>query len=95
MKNPFNYKELLKLGFKRRDYTDSIEFDRTGNQPFELVKYLCKGVSISWTYQQGMFIFRKIKQSNYKRMPIESKEQLIQYLDFFERKPRKKEEDFY
>ena len=40
------YKDYIKLGFKRIDTSDSVEFDQTGYPGYILTKKLAKGVFI-------------------------------------------------
>ena len=40
------YKDYIKLGFRRTDMNDSVEFDQTGYPGYILTKQLAKGVSI-------------------------------------------------
>ena len=42
------YSELILLGFKRRDYEDSVHFNEFGFEPFELTKKLGKKHSLHW-----------------------------------------------
>jgi len=40
------YKDYIKLGFRRTDINDSVEFDQTGYPGYILTKQLAKGVFI-------------------------------------------------
>ena len=41
-----NYQEYIKLGFKRTDLDDNVEFRQTGYYGFAIEKQLAKGIAI-------------------------------------------------
>lgn len=85
MRESIDYADVLKLGFKRTDYTDSVHFDQHGWKDFLMELHINKQIYFTWdTLTREVDMIRIDKDSNIKgRYKIESYKQLLALLIFF------------
>lgn len=82
------YQELVDLGFKRFDYTDSVYFRQHGQMPFVMFFRLSKTIKIEIANELDYAILYQAKKRPYKSnfsafMELHTREQIQQTLAVF------------
>lgn len=85
MTESIDYIDVLKLGFKREEYNDSVHFDERGWNDFLMELHINKQIYFTWdTMTREVDMVRIDKDCNIKgRFKVESYKQLVSLLIFF------------
>ena len=85
MRESIDYIDVLKLGFKREEYHDSVHFDQLGWNDFLMELKINKQIYFTWdTLTREVDLIRIDKDCNIKgRFKVESYKQLLDLLVFF------------